>query len=243
MLENMEMDTSIQDETDSLGGNFGPLDSALYTMNIDYAYVSKSKGGATGIYLQFTGEKKEVLKESLWATSGTKKGGKNYYTDGKGNKHYLPGFTIANAISLLTCGKNIGTLETTKKTISIYNPELKKEAPTEVDMLMDIVGKSITLGVLRQTVDKTKLNDSTNEYEPTGETRDENEIVKVFKASNGKTVAECLAKSETADFMPKWEEKWKGVTRDKSKGTGTTAGAPAAQSTGAAAPEEALFGD
>ena len=244
MLDRLQEDVSIAQETDSLGG-FGPLDSALYDMLIEHAYYTESKGGAIGLNLQCTGANKEKLKQTLWVASGTAKGGKNYYTSKKGEKHYLPGFIIANAISLLGASKKIGELTTEKKNIMLYNndPSIKKEVITEVDMVMALVGKTITLGVLRQTVDKTKLNDATGNYEPTGETRDENEIVKVFRASDGKTVAEIIAKSETAEFKPKWAEKWTGVTKDKSSGTGAAAGAPgsAVASTGAAAPTESLF--
>lgn len=241
MLDRLQEDSSIQQETDSLGG-FGPLDSGLYDMTIKHAYTGESKGGAMSITFAFTGANKENLQQTIYVTAGKAKGGNNYYLDKAGNKQYLPGFTIANSIALLGAKKRIGELTTEKKTINIYNRELKKDAPTEVDMIMELVGKTVTLGVLKQTVDKNKLNDATNEYEPTGETRDENEIVKVFRASDGKTVAEILAKSETAEFKQRWADKWNGITKNKATGTGATAGAPGANvPSGAAAPTESLF--
>ena len=245
MFDRLQEDSSIQAETDSLGG-FGPLDSGLYNMKIDSAYYTESKGGAIALNFQFTGSNKESLKQSLYLTSGKEKGGHNYYVGKDGEKKYLPGFVIANSIALLAAKKRISELSAEEKTIMLYNadPSIKKEVPTKVKMVVGLLGKEITLGILRQTVDKTKLNDATGAYEATGETRDENEIVKVFRTSDGKTVAEILAKAETAEFKEKWAGKWTGVTRDKSKGTGATAGMPAAamrSTTGAAAPADSLF--
>jgi len=34
----------------------------------------------------------------------------NYYQDKEGKKQYLPGFNIANALSVLTAGKELGEL-------------------------------------------------------------------------------------------------------------------------------------
>jgi len=246
MLDRLQEDNSIQHETDSLGG-FGPLDTGLYDMTINQAYYTESKGGAVALNLHCTGPNKESLKQTLWLTSGTAKGGHNYYMDKKGEKQYLPGFVIANAIALLGAKKKIGELPTEDKTIMLYNgaPDVKKEVPTVVKMVMGLVGKTVTLGIMRQTIDKTKLNDATGQYDPTGDVRDENEIVKVFRASDGKTVAEIIAKSDTAEFKQKWADKWAGVTKDKSAGTGVKSGMPMAAiaaQTGAAAPTESLFG-
>ncbi len=245
MLDRLQEDSTIQQETDSLGG-FGPLDSGLYDMNINTAYYTTSKGGALALNIDCTGPAGQSFKQALWVTSGKAKGGKNYY-ESRGEKHYLPGFVAANAIALLGAKKKIGELATEKKTIMLYSYGASKDVPTEVDMVTALCGATVTLGILRQTVDKNKMNDTTGEYEPTGETRDENEVVKVFRTSDGKTVAEILAGSETADFKQKWADKWTGVTRDKSTGTGAASGAPGATpasagATGAAAQEETLFG-
>ena len=250
MLDRLQEDTTIQHETDSLGGGFGPLDTGLYDMTVNQAYYTNSKGGALALNLHCSGANNESLKQVLWVTSGTAKGGRNYYMDKNQEKQYLPGFIIANAIALLGAKKKIGELPTESKTIMLYNsdPTIKKEVPTAVDMVVGLLGKTVTMGVMRQTIDKTKLNDATGQYDATGETRDENEIVKVFRASDGKTVAEIIAKSDTAEFKQKWHDKWAGVTKNKSAGTGAKAGMPGmsagamAAQTGTAAPAESLFG-
>ena len=105
--------------------------------------------------------------------------------------------------------------------------------------LTELHGQQIIAGVLKQTVDKTKKNDS-GVYVATGETRDENEIDKFFRAKDSLTVAEILAQASEATFINSWREKNAGVTRMKAKGASGTAGAPAAAAP-PAAPKKSLF--
>lgn len=244
ILANLTTDSSIANEKDSIGGGSRVLESGIYTFTIQHAYIGKSTGGAISLNLNLKTEDNKELKQQLWITSGTAKGGKNYYIDKNGDKQYLPGFVMANSLCLLALGKEISELDTEQKVISVYNTEAKAEVPTKVDMLMDLVGKDITAAVFKQIVDKTKKNESTGAYDPTGETREENELDKFFRASDKKTTAEIRAQAEEATFVHTWEKKYAGQTRDKSKGASGangTAGAPKAASVGASKPTSSLF--
>ena len=244
ILANLTTDSSIANEKDSIGGGSRVLESGIYTLTIQHAYIGKSTGGAISLNLNLKTEDNKELKQQLWITSGTAKGGKNYYIDKNGDKQYLPGFVMANSLCLLALGKEISELDTEQKVISVYNTEAKAEVPTKVDMLMDLVGKEITAAVFKQIVDKTKKNESTGAYDPTGETREENELDKFFRASDKKTTAEIRAQAEEATFVHTWEKKYAGQTRDKSKGASGangTAGAPKAASVGASKPTSSLF--
>jgi hypothetical protein len=250
MQDRLQEDSSITTmDTDSLGPSFGPLESALYDMTIKYAYWTESKGGALALNIDANGPNGENLRQTLWTNSGTDKGGKNYFfkkdkKTGKntGEKIYLPGFVIANSIALLAAKKKIGALAVEEKTILLYDYTAKKEVPTKVQMVTELLGKTVTLGIIKNVVDKTAKNDMSGNYEPTGETRFENEIDKAFRTSDGKTVAEIMAKSDTAEFKQRWADKWNDQVNDKSKGTGAVSGSPAsAPKTGAAAPVESLF--
>ena len=244
ILANLTTDSSIANEKDSIGGGSRVIESGIYTFTIQHAYIGKSTGSAISLNLNLKTEDNKELKQQLWITSGTAKGGKNYYIDKNGDKQYLPGFVMANSLCLLTLGKEISELDTEQKVISLYNTEAKAEVPTKVDMLMDLIGKEITAAVFKQIVDKNKKNESTGAYEPTGETREENELDKFFRASDKKTTAEIRAQAEEATFVHTWEKKYAGQTRDKSKGAGGangTAGAPKAASVGASKPTSSLF--
>lgn len=219
-LKNLASDSSIANEKDSVGSG-GTLDSAVYPAKITLAYTTKSSGGAMGLVLQAKSEDGRDIKGTLWMTSGTAKGGKNYY-EKDGVKSYLPGFNLANSLALLTVGKEISELDTEQKVVNVYSFEAKAEVPTKVDMVMDLLGQDIQIGLLRQTVDKTSKNDA-GVYVPTGETRDENEIDKFFRARDGMTTAEIRAQAESAAFLATWKAKWDGKVRNKSTG-GTAAG-------------------
>ena len=225
MLASLTTDSSIADEKDSVGGG-GVLESGIYSCQIAMAYLSKAASGALGLVLTLKTDSGKDVRQTLWMTSGTAKGGKNYY-EKDGEKNYLPGFLHANSLALLTVGKEISALETETKVVNVYSAEAKAEVPTKVEVLMDLLGKEIIAGFIKQTVDKTKKNEA-GVYEPTGETRDENDIDKLFRASDRMTTAEIRAQAETATFIDTWSAKWTGQTKNKAKGAAGTAGAPKA---------------
>lgn len=247
LLANLASDASIADEKDSIGGS-GPLDSGLYNCTVSMAHINKASSGALGLVLTLkTSDNKEV-RQTLWMTSGTAKGSKNYYEDKNGEKHYLPGFIAANALSLLTVGKEISQLDTETKVINLYSAEAKAEVPTKVEVIMDLLGQEIIAGIIKQTVDKTKKNEATGQYEATGETRDENEIDKFFRAKDRMTTAEIRAQAEEATFINAWEQKWAGKVKDRAKGAASglpgvpKLGAAPAATAGTKKPTTSLFG-
>jgi len=231
MLDNLQTDASIAEETDSLGGFILP--TAVYPMAVAMAYMDQSKGGAVSLNITCRNQDGQQIRETLWMTSGTAKGGNNFYTDKSGKKHYLPGFNMANSISNLSIGKDIGSLTPETKTIKVYDYTQRKEVPMEKQVLTELIGAEITLGVVHQIVDKNEKN-AAGVYVPTGETREENVIDKVFRTKDGLTTAEVRAEATESEFLTKWEEKNTGKTRNKAKGVGAgtgTAGAPAGADT------------
>ena len=242
LLANLVSDDSIANEKDSIG-NGGPLDSGLYPFNVAMAHINKASSGALGLVLALKAQDNKEVRQTFWMTSGTAKGCKNYY-EKDGQKHYLPGFIAANALALLTVGKEISQLETETKVINLYSAEAKAEVPTKVEVVMDLLNQDIIAGIIKQTVDKTKKNETTGIYEATGETRDENEIDKFFRAKDRMTTAEIRAQAEEAVFIDSWNTKWAGKTRDRAKGGAAagTPGMPKAAAAGTKKPTTSLFG-
>lgn len=229
LLSTLTTDQSIANEKDSVGGGSYVLDSGLYPCTVSMAYITKSNSGALGMVLKLATKDGREIRQTLWMTSGDAKGNKNYY-EKDGQKNYLPGFTHANSLALLTVGKEISELDTEQKVTNVYNPEAKAEIPTKVDVPMDLLGKEVIVGLIKQKVDKTRRNEATGIYEPTGETREENEIDKIFRAKDRMTTAEIRAQAEEATFYNSWDAKWTGKMKDKSKGTSGSAGVPKAGS-------------
>lgn len=219
-------DVQGKEEKDSLGG--GVLNTNVYDFKIDMAYTGLSGGGARFIAAHFKDANGAILRIKEYISSGNAKGNKITYTK-DGVDYPMPGYTKMNGLCLLAAGKEIHQLDIESKKIKLYDHTAGKEVPTDVDVLVELIDQEIKAGVLKQTVDKTSKNDATGKYEPTGETREENEVDKFFSADNDMTVAEIKAQATEATFMTDWKAKWEGKVKNKSKGgsAGTTADAPA----------------
>lgn len=242
-LASLKTDATIKEETNNLGG-YAPLETDLYDFNVDLAFITMSQAKAMAVNVHMSTDDGKNLRQQFWVTSNENKGCKNFYIHPKtGDKHYLPGFNQANALCLLTLGKVISKCATETKVINLYDPKEMKEVPTKVEMLTELLGKKITAGVIKQTVDKRAKDAKTGEYQPTGETRDENEVDKFFRVKDGMTVPEIRAKETKAVFKDQWLEKWQGQVKDKTtKVNGVAKGAPKMpQASGAAATQDDLF--
>ena len=109
-----------------------------------------------------------------------------------------------------------------------------------IDTFSSIVAGFIQgFGIVKILEDKTKKNDQTGEYDPTGETREVNSIEKVFHTELHLTVPEARAGKDRGEFWDAWLAKNKGQTRDKTKKDGAKSGAPASAAPGSAAPAAA----
>ena len=244
LFQNLATDDSIQDEKDVLGGGgFKALPSNIYDFTIKLAYVTIAASKATGIVLELETEAGEKLKVTEWVSSGEAKGCKNYY-EKDGQKYYLPGFNNINAVCLLTVGKELKDMETETKQIPLWNSEAKAEVPTKTQVLTDLHGQAITMGVLREIHNKTKWNAETKEREVVEGTVEQYVINKVFRTKDHKTVAEIRGQAEEATFYSQWKEKNEGKDVDKTKATPAGAGTAGAPKSAAAGnkPKTSLFG-
>lgn len=240
LLSGLTTSNDIAEEKDSVGGSF-VLDSGVYPAKVSLAYLQKATSGALALVLHLTTDAGKEIRQTLWMTSGTAKGGLNYYVDKNGDKQYLPGFNMANSLCLLTVGKEISQIETEQKVVNVYSSTAKAEVPTNVEMLVELLGQEILVGLIKQVVDKTQKNETTGEYVPTGETREENEIDKLFRVRDSKTTAEIKAQAPEAAFIHTWKKKWEGQVKDKATKQAGAAGAPKAASLAAGKPQNSLF--
>lgn len=209
LLANLKTDDTIQDDKDTLGGGYRALDSDIYTGTIKYAYLQNSQSSkALAINLSVDIDGTE-FKETLWISN---RDGKNFY-EKDGKKNYLPSFTTANSIALFACQKELSDLDTEPKVLNLYNWEHKKEVPTEVPCITALHGKPVTLGIIKEIRPKQVKNSQGN-YVDSDETKEVNTISKVFHPENHKTVAECKAKADKAQFYEVWLDKYKGYVNE-----------------------------
>ena len=228
----------IEEEKDVLGGSkFGVWNTGIYDVVIDSVYLDEAKSGAYSMNFTFKTEDGKELSETLYVTSGKEKGQLNYFVDKDGKKRYLPGYAIANAIAFVATGKELADLEPEKKIVEVYNYDLKKKVPTEKFVYMDLIGKPLKLGVIKVKEFK-RVKDASGQYVDSDETKERNEINKIF-SKDGLTITEIKAGKTEPGFLIEWKDRYKeDYVKDKTKGktpTATTGG-----TTGSSAPS--LFG-
>jgi hypothetical protein len=206
---------------DRLGG-YSVLETGVYPAKVKLAYAGKSaSSNAQSITVLFDMNGREH-RETFWITN---KNGENFSTDAKDptKRTPLPGFTTVDDLCLLTTGVSLTEQTVEEKVVALYDYELKRDVPQNVPVILDLLNKPVLVGLVRQTVDKTKKNDD-GDYVPTGETRDENVTDKLFHHETKRTVAEYRQNVQEPVFHDKWSDKNKGVTRNRSKGAGTNGG-------------------
>lgn len=223
----------LETQADTLGG-FSPLESGAYEAEIKALYVTTSASGAMALNL-VAGIDNREYRETIYITNKNKE---NFFVSKQtGKKVPLPGFTTINDLCLCAIGKELCELETETKVVKVYDYETKQEMPKEVPMVVDVLGSKVCLGILKEVVDKNVK--SGDDYVPSGETREQNTINKVFHAETHMTVNEAKSGKQEASFYEKWVQKHAGKTVNKAKGAGGTAGAP--KKAAPAAPKKSLF--
>ena len=186
-------------ETDFVGGGF-LLDTDVYQGKIKYAYIGKSASSdarSCNLCIDFGG--KEVSK-TIWMTN--REGGVTYTDKKTKEEKNLPGYNQVNSLSMLLLSKEVGDLDVEEKTLKLYDFDAKAEVAQAVDCFVELHGLDLSVAVERLTVDKTEKNESTKEYDPTGETKDINEFVKFFPQEPLVTLSEVaqFVKSLGGDF-------------------------------------------
>jgi hypothetical protein len=253
-------------EDDYLGGG-GALDTDIYPATIKTAYIGKAASSdARNVTLLLDINGREV-RSQIWVSN---RSGDVTYKDKKtGEMRNLPGFNQINSLCMLVCSKEMGAMDVEELTVKIYDVDAKKELPQAVDCFSELHGEKIQVALQRQTVDKTALDQNTGKYEPTGETRDQNEIIKFFPESKLVTIsdvaefirglggnfdevleagdiAKAIDKMDDANsnYAEQWLTRNKGQTYDKST-KGSSEGKSFAKSTseGKAKAKTSLFDD
>jgi hypothetical protein len=247
LFNNLTSDAHEVETEDRLGG-FSVLESGSYDAKIKVAYAGKAASGAQSVTFIFDINGRE-LRETIYITN---KQGQNFYLTKDKKKAPLPGFTTVDHICLVASGAPLSEQTTEDKMVKVYDKDAGAEIPKSLPVLTDLVGKTITLGLLKVLENKTE-KDSNGNYVAIAETRESNQIDKVFDTDTKMTVVEAVKELEPT-FHTAWVEKNAGQTRDKreikdgqaggaqSGRPGRPAGGPPQQSTGASSGRK-LFGN
>jgi len=235
-------DDGLEHSGDRLGTG-GVKESGPYQGIVKLAFAGKalaSNAQSVTLHIDLNGYE---YRETFWITN---RSGENFYADKKDatKKHPLPGYTSIDDVCLLTTGQPLTEQPTEEKVVNLYNFEARKDVPTTVPVLVDLLNKPITIGVIKQIVDKQQKNDA-GTYVNTGETREENIVDKFFHTESRRTVTEIREGLEEPVFYDKWVAKNQDKTRNRAKGGGEgKTGAPGrpAGPGSSPAPVKSLFG-
>lgn len=217
---------------------FQPIETDLYLPVIKLAYVSRADSGVMSIVFDFDIGGKTFKSEQYISN----KEGKNYFMtkpkQGDPKRAPLPGFTVVDDICNFATGKGLKSQPTEEKTIKLYNFEQKKDLPTPVQVLTDLIGKKVGIAVWKTQEYKKVKQDGA--YVNTSEEVSRNEIEKAVHPDTAATMEETAEKKDV-----KWASGWvarnKGKTKDKRKGD--RGGPPqAGNSGGSGAAKPSLFG-
>lgn len=187
-------------EDDFIGGG-GVLDTDIYPGVIKYAFVGKAANSdARCLNLSIMVNNKTEVSRQIWMTN--RKGDVTYKDKKTGEEKNLPGYNQINGLCMLLVSKEVGDMDVEEKTLNLYDFDAKKELPQTVDCFVELHGLPLQVAIQRQTVDKTEKNESTGDYDPTGETRDVNEFIKFFPEDRLVTISEVahFVKSLGGDF-------------------------------------------
>lgn len=201
------------------------MSSDVHDATITMAYITKSKGGALGLVIEAACTK-GFHKETLWFVTGDEKENKTYFIDRSGAQKHLPGYVCFHALLALTGSSATPEqiLENGLKTkvANVYDFDVKEVVPTDVDAVVDLIEKTVKLGLIEEIQDK---------YNAPGETVTKFVLDKVFN-TKGFTTSEVTAKLDAPDHINKWLKKNKDTVKNRVKGGdakgGAAKGAPAA---------------
>ena len=223
-------------EEDVLGGS-RTVPSNVYPAGIKLAYLDAAASGAICVVFDFAmlvNGKERNHKETIYISNKNKEF--TYKDKQSGEDKPLPGFVTVDSICKAVTGKSITELSTEKKMVKVYDYDQKAEVPQEKEVLMDLIRGKLELGIIETIVDKNVKTD--NGYVPSGETREQNELSKVFN-EDGLTQLEKESGATEAKFKAAWVEQYAGKKINKSKGAATGAKAGGVSKPAAASP---LFG-
>ena len=234
IFEGMDVAQDAAKESDVLGGGFAPLETAIYGAVIKSAYLHTAASGARAVVFAADINGKEY-RETMYYSSNTNNGLKTYFIDNTtGKKRNLPGFATIDSLCIIAAGMLFTSMTPVPKIQNIYNYDLSKDVPTEVQMLDALTDKPVYLAIQNVLENKQIKNTVTGKYVDTAKTRNVNNIVKVFHPTTKMTAVEIAEGSAVAAFYESWETTKTGITIDKVKTV-------AADATGVAPGQASIF--
>ncbi len=227
----------VEDEKDVIASGFGAWDTGIYKVTLKAAYIDVTKSGAVMANAILIGEdgREHIESECIMSKkSGTLKA---TYIDKKTHKPMpLPGYakfltlfrTIGGNPKLLDLDMDMGEV-----VLELYDFDANGKTKQKKHAFADFINVPMQIAIQKVIEDKRKNvapEGEPKKYEPTGETRELNEVKKWFN-EDGLTLQELKDEVTEPKFQGEWLEAYPSDNvRDKSTkkaAAAGTAGAPA----------------
>lgn len=186
------------------------LDTGLYQALLKYIYFTTNKSGTKSANavveingLTHTYSMCFTYKETNSPTKVV-----------NGKTQVIPGYRQLNNLCFVASGKPVNKCEQEEKTILVYDRTQKKEVPTMVNTIKDVMGAKIGVGIKKIHKHKTALM-PTGVYVPTTEMFYTNEVDDWYTAEG--LSAQEAATGKSAEKALKWKEKAGQVFEEKLK--------------------------
>lgn len=237
----------LEETSDRIGGGRQLFETNTYEATIKLAYAGEatapSKARSVTILFDIGGQE---YRETFWVAG---REGLHYYMTKSDTpkKAQLGGFATVDEICLVTTGKGLSEQDAEERQVNVWDNTVRKEVPQARMCLIELHDQVVRLAIQKQQVNKQE-KDSNNQYYDVAESREQNEIVKVFEHASKMTVPEArrVQKGEELGtlFFDTWTERNRGKDYDKrSIKDGGTAGKPSqAPAAGAGGERKSLFG-
>lgn len=222
------MTTDGLESTKDVLGGFRIWDTDVYEMTIKLAYAGSSTGSkARSVTFHLVDDSGQEYRETIWVSN---KEGLNYKVDDKGKKIPQIGFVTVDELCLLATEKPLSAQITEEKIVPLYDFDAQKELPKPVYVITSILGQRVKVGIERTKKFK-QAKDASGNYVDTKDTKEENQIQKVFHHESNKTVNEYREGKE-ASFHDQWLNKNKGKINDRTTRGSKTSGAARPEASG-----------
>jgi hypothetical protein len=208
MFDNMGTEQHEEKARDFVG--YTPHETDLYKAKVKLAYLSIAKSGARSIVFEFDLGNDKILKSNQLISN---KKGENFFINKKTQKKApLAGFTVVDNLCFFATGQGLKGQRTEEKMLKLYNFELKKDVPTNVHVLVDLIDKEVGLAVWKTL--ENKQVEQNGEWVDTSEERTVNDIEKVLHPTNAATYQEFEEKKDPT-WAANWAKRNRGQLRDK----------------------------
>jgi hypothetical protein len=227
----------LEEAQDRAGGGGFQHEADIYNSTVEMAYAGESAGGAMSVSFIFDLGDNRKHRETFYVTNKKKE---NFYLNKNDNtkKVPLPGFVSVDDICMATTEKSLAEQDTEEKIVKIWDFDAKAEVPKSVPVLVDVIGKPVSIALLKILRNKREQASNGDYVDVAGDVT-ENQVDKVFHTESRMTMVEARRDAALIDegkeplgaqFWDTWLTNNKGKVRDKRSikdgGSGGTSGRP-----------------